>query len=108
MATTVCSPADVLKVSPVFLSTGSHLTSVGVQSRIMNASGPGSNVRTFLMLLKTTAFNVIFPVHNQCHQVLVEERGRHVHVQRLGSRMDASAAYDDIDLFDAGATEERR
>jgi hypothetical protein len=51
VATTVCSPADVLKVSlTLFLSTGSYLIPVGVQSRIMNASGPGSNVRKIFML----------------------------------------------------------
>jgi hypothetical protein len=51
VATTVCSPADVLKVSlTLLLSTGSYLISVGVQSRIMNASGPGSNVRKNFML----------------------------------------------------------
>lgn len=90
VATTVCSPADVLK------------------SRIMNASGPGSSVRFFMSihpdLLTITLFQ-FYAVNTRRDPSIARERGPNVYVQGLASRMDASPTNDDSHFPDTRAAE---
>lgn len=80
VATTVCSPADVLK------------------SRIMNASGPGSSVRSFPVLVHVLRradlshfYVVLYIVNDGRDSSIARKRGSDVYVQRLAPGMVASA-----------------
>lgn len=82
----------------------------------MNASGPGSSVRITSLSSYTYMYkrrpdqptNLITTVNPRRNPHLTKERRRNVHVQRLGPRLHAAAADDDLNFPHAGAAEEYR
>lgn len=88
VATTVCSPADVLK------------------SRIMNASGPGSSVRLLVSTYPDHILTgILHAVDDWRNPSVARERGADVHVQRVATRMDTSPADNHSHLPDTRTVE---
>ena len=105
VATTVCSPADVLKVRSLPLFPLSLPLSLPPTPRSFVRSSADENGWA------EPHHERVGPgleQHAGRDPELAEERGRDVHVQGLGARVDAAAADDDPHLPHARAAEERR
>ena len=75
-----------------------------MQSRVMNASGPGSSVRPlFAFSFLSKRLTNLLLVNARGDQNLLEERRPDVHVQRLDACFHAAPAYYRLDLLNARA-----